>query len=351
VAYLWTRIVTCKNPNCAATVPLLKHTWLCKAKGRFVALKLMPSRSNKTLAYSVIEATTEKGLGFDPELGSEGGSAVCPFCSTVADADYVQSEGVKKRIGSQLIAVVCTRENGNGKVYLSVDDLPPGLAFDLDDVRRRLADVCMRSGISVPSEPIGAARPSPNARGLSAVTRHGFTQFGELFAHRQQLALLNLAANIRDAEYEMRKLGYEHGAVKAVMTYLGATLDRLADFNSSFCIHNYLRSSGIAHTFGRHALGMVWDFAEANPFNEGSGGWGIDAIHAALSSTDVNTPRTGSVQRGSATNCPWPDATFDAVITDPPYYDNVPYADVSDFFYVWLKRRSVTSIRSILRPS
>ena len=94
VAYLWTRIVTCKNPNCAATVPLLKHTWLCKSEGRFVALKLMPSRSNKTLAYSVIEATTEKGLGFDPELGSEGGSAVCPFCSTVADADYVQSEGV-----------------------------------------------------------------------------------------------------------------------------------------------------------------------------------------------------------------------------------------------------------------
>ncbi len=182
VAYLWTRIVTCKNPNCAATVPLLKHTWLCKSKDRFVALKLLPSRSNKSLAYNVIEAMTEKGLGFDPELGSEGGSAACPFCSAVADAGYVQSEGVKKRIGSQLIAIVCTRENANGKVYLSVDDLPPGLAFDLDDIRCRLADVCTRSGISVPSEPIGTVRPSSNARGLSAVTRHGFTLFGELFA-------------------------------------------------------------------------------------------------------------------------------------------------------------------------
>ncbi len=136
--------------------------------------------------------------------------------------------------------------------------------------------------------------------------------------------MLTFAANIRDAEYEMRKLGYEDGAVRAVMTYLGATLDRLADFNSSFCIHNYLRSSGIAHTFGRHALGMVWDFAEANPFTEGSGGWGTEAIYDALSSSDAQVDRQAEVHRGTATKLRLEDASVDAVITDPPYYDNMP---------------------------
>jgi len=152
------------------------------------------------------------------------------------------------------------------------------------------------------------------------------------------LCLLTFAAAVREFAGQAASLSLDEERTRAVATYLGATLDRMADFNSSLCVHNYFGSSRIAHTFGRQALPMVWDFVEANPFHSGSGGWGIDDICAALESPDSVTTVQGTVSRGSATALPWPDTFFDAVITDPPYYDNVPYADISDFFYVWLKR-------------
>src|SRR5690606_12070168 len=101
---------------------------------------------------------------------------------------------------------------------------------------------------------------------------------------------------------------------------------------------NYTGGRGVVHTFGRHALPMVWDFAETNPFNPDGASWvsGIEDLPAGL--RDADMPLSATVERGSATSLPWSDARFDAVVTDPPYYDNVPYADISDFFYVWLKR-------------
>jgi len=117
VAYLWTRTVKCKNPACGATVPLVKQTWLCKKKGRYVALKMiaLPSPSGrggegaKRVRFEVVEATNEKGLGFDPAAFSKGGNATCPFCGTVADNTYVKSEGQAGRMGVQPMAIVCTR--------------------------------------------------------------------------------------------------------------------------------------------------------------------------------------------------------------------------------------------------
>jgi putative DNA methylase len=169
------------------------------------------------------------------------------------------------------------------------------------------------------------------------VTRHGFTTFGELFTPRQMLCLLSFAAAVQDHGRKLSEAGYSQDRGRAILTYLAAIVDRLADFNSSFCVHNYFGSSRIAHTFGRQAMAMVWDFAEANPFSDSSGGWGLAAIVDALSSSDVDTGSSAQVHRGSATHLPWQDSSFDAVITDPPYYDNIPYADISDFFYVWLK--------------
>jgi putative DNA methylase len=93
VAYLWTRTVTCKNPTCKATVPLVKQTWLCKKKDRYVALKVVVPREGKRVRFDVVEARTETGLGFDPSSGSKGGNATCPFCGTVANSDYVKQEG------------------------------------------------------------------------------------------------------------------------------------------------------------------------------------------------------------------------------------------------------------------
>lgn len=337
VAYLWTRTVTCKNPTCGATVPLVKQTWLRKKEGRYVALKMIAPKGEKRVRFEVVEARTAAGLGFDPEAFSKGGNATCHFCNTVADADYVQAQGCAKRVGQQVMAVVCERAEGSGKVYVSADAVPFA-APDETALKHRIETLTAESGVSVPNEPINPLRPSPNARGLSAVTRHGLNSFGDLFAPRQKLCLLTFAAMVRAAEMEMSKAGFEQERMTAVAAHLGILVNRQADYNSTICSWHNTREL-IGHTFGRQALPMIWDFCELAPFGGGSGSpkGALDWI-VSVSQAEAGSDLPATVARGSAIALPWPDASIDAVITDPPYYDNVPYADISDFFYVWLKR-------------
>ena len=333
VAYLWTRTVRCKNPSCGATVPLMRQTWLCKKKGRYVALKMIAPQGDNKVRFKVIEATTEQGLRFDPSGFSTGGNATCPFCGTVADNNYVKAEGCSKRIGEQMMAIVCSRLGQQGKVYLSVDDY---LNFIPDNelIRRRIEDLRKRTGLTVPIEPV------PSLDSFTCKTHlYGLFTWGDLFTARQILCLLTFAAAVRGAGVEMRRTGLlEEERSRAILTFLSAILDRLVDFNSSLCVFNYTGGRGVVHTFGRQALPMVWDFAETNPFNPHGASWvsGIEDLPAGL--RDATSGRAAEVKRGSATELPWSDASFDAVITDPPYYDNVSYSNLSDFFYVWQKR-------------
>jgi putative DNA methylase len=137
----------------------------------------------------------------------------------------------------------------------------------------------------------------------------------------------------------MKNLGYTDERALAVCTYMATALDRLAENSSSLCRWN-ATAEKMQGTFGRQALPMVWDFCETNPFGGGVGDWSsiidlqVNAIEGAIEYPGL----PAEVVRASATNLPWPAETMDAVVTDPPYYDNVPYADISDFFYVWLKR-------------
>ena len=338
VAYLWTRTVHCKNPSCGATVPLVKQTWLCKKKGRYAALRMVAPRGAKQVRFEVAQATAEKGLGFDPAAFSKAGNATCPFCGTVADSDYVMSEGKAKRVGLQIMALACLPRAGDkGKVYVAGDQLT-SLVPQEHVICERLEKIGRDTGLRVPDEPISPLRPSPNARGLSAVTRHGMHSFGDLFTPRQGLCLLSFTAAVRAASSEMTACGDDTDRSTALATFLGAMVDRLVDFNSSLCVFNYTGGRGVVHTFGRHALPMVWDFAETDPFNPEGASWisAIEDVPAGLRDARMEQPAT--TIRGSATALPWNERTFDAVITDPPYYDNIPYADVSDFFYVWLKR-------------
>lgn len=337
VAYLWTRTVRCKNPACGAIVPLLRQTWLCRKKDRCVAMRVVAPKAEKRVRFEIVEARDESGLGFDPTAFSKEGNATCPFCGTVADADYVQSEGCAKRFGQQLMAIACVHPTKDGKIYFSADAVP----FAQPDERHlleRIKKVESRSGLTAPQESISPLRPSPNARGISAVTRHGLTTFADLFAPRQLLCLLSFAEAIQTADSEMQRRKCDGERAKAVVTFLGAILDRLADFNSSLCVLNYTGGRGVGHTFTRHALPMVWDFAETNPFNPDGASWvsGIDDVPKGIRDADMS--QAAEVRRGSATALPYEASSFDAVLTDPPYYDNVPYADVSDFFYVWLRR-------------
>jgi putative DNA methylase len=338
VAYLWTRTVRCKNPSCGATVPLVRQTWLCKKKNRYVAMKMVPDKKQKRVRFEVVEATTEKGLGFDPAAGSKGGNATCPFCGTVADSNYVQSEGISRRIGFQHLAIVCMKSRGAGTTFLSVHDLSE-ISWPAEEViQSRLDSLVARSGLSLPAEPIDPTRPSPNARGLSAPTRHGLTRFQDLFHPRQLLSLLVQCEAVRAALIAMRSEGISEERTKAIAGYLGILVDRIADRGNSMCRWDPGRQL-TQSAFGRPAISFVWDFSEANPFGDASGDitqaidWIVNVIEEVAGISD-----SIFVHRGSALSLSHADASFDAVITDPPYYDNIPYGDLSDFFYVWLKR-------------
>lgn len=330
VAYLWTRTVRCKNPSCRASVPLVRQTWLCKKKGRNVALRMIAPKGEKQVRFEVVEAQTENGLGFDPTAFSKAGNATCPFCGTVADSDYVMAEGCAGRMSKSLMAAVCNRPGAKGKVYLSANDIF-GLAPEEAEIERRIEKICHETGLTVPNEPISPSRPSPNARGLSGLTRYGVTAFNSLFLLRQQLLLLTICrAAIRASEQST------YG--DAVACYLGLLVGRVANQNCAFGVYNTIGEK-IEGPMGDKKVPMVWDFPETNPFSGMTGGidnavgWIVDVLGVLSDDT-----LAGQVQRGDATVARYLINHFDAVITDPPYYDNVPYADISDFFYVWLKR-------------
>ena len=229
VAYLWTRTVTCKNPSCGASVPLLKQTWLCKKKGRYVALKVIAPKNEKRVRFEVVEATMEQGLGFDPSLGSKRGNATCPFCGTVADSNYVKAEGSAKKIGQQMMAIVCIRQGKRGKIYLSANDLP-GFIPDDRAIRKRIESLCVLTGLKELYEPMITQDPTTVAgRGF------GIDSWRNLFAERQSFSLLTLTAVVRESETEIRKYAQDVEFLKALVTYLGILVDRTANQNNSFC--------------------------------------------------------------------------------------------------------------------
>jgi adenine-specific DNA methylase len=214
--------------------------------------------------------------------------------------------------------------------------------------------------------------PTPEGRGRGAerafsVRNYGMTTWGSLFNARQQLALITFAEKVRQAHQALtsspqppsplptlgegkgeaapaaggRGEGYDPEFAKAVATYLALAVDRLADYDSSQCMWHSTKEL-IAHTFGRQALQMVWDYVEVNPFSDATGNWAgafeylVGVLsHSSAASAPICVP---SVAQSSATQLPYPGGHFDAVLTDPPYYDNVPYSYLSDFFYIWLKR-------------
>jgi putative DNA methylase len=334
VAYLWTRTVRCKNPACGATVPLVKQTWLCKKKDRFVAMRPVLAKEKKRVRFEIVESRTESGLGFDPEAFSKRGNATCPFCGTVSDSEYVKEEGRALRLGEQLMAVACSRRGRSGKVYISGDELSPSL-WKGETVKKRIAALSKVTSINVPNEPI-----FNDAKNANFCVHYGLDSFDRLFNDRQTLCLLTFVSAVRAAERQFARIKYDSARAKVIATFLGVMVDKLADFSSTLCVWNYTGGRGVKNSFGRQAIPMTWDYSETNPFNEAGASWVAicEDTPAAIDLLSASGNFPAAVLRGSATAIPLKDYLFDAIITDPPYYDNVPYANISDFFYVWLKR-------------
>jgi len=325
IAYLWTRTVKCPNPNCGADVPLVRQTWLCKKKNKYVALKVIPNQQTKKVEFEVVEATTEKGLGFDPASGSSRGNSTCRHCGTTVDVKYVKKEGVADRINQQLMAVVCTTPGEQGKTYLA------GKQYnfytpDRANLKNRLDELCQDTELTIPNEPL----PNYGVLGFR-VQPYGLLKWSDLFTSRQLLALMTFVKYVRQAHEKILQQGYEEDLAKAIATYLGILCDRLADYNSSLTTWGNTRET-VGHTFTRQALPMVWDFTEINPVVDGSG-TGSSALNWIISviNQEAKNSSSGILQRASAMALPIESEFLDAVVTDPPYFNSVPYADLSDW--------------------
>lgn len=330
VAYLWTRTVPCpETPNRPAhAVPLVRQTWLVRKNKRYVALKMVPDRKSMRVRFEVVTAESEEEMGFDPADFSERGEASCQLCGNTVSLDYIKEQGKRGKMGYLPMALVCFDKGVRGKQYFALNESIPEKTIEA-----RLKALAEEHALAPPDEPI-QDKDTMNIK----VPLYGLSKFSDLFTPRQLLMLLSFAKHIRLAHTEMLAEGMKQDLAVAVTTYLGMLLDRLVDRSSTLC-HWDNSAEKTANTYARQALPMVWDFSETNPFGSSSGSV-EEALKQILLVVDhcAKTGTPAKMVRGSATKLPFDDESLDAVVTDPPYYDNISYSDLSDFFYVWLKR-------------
>jgi adenine-specific DNA methylase len=334
VGYIWARTVPCQNPTCGAEIPLMRQTWLAKKDNKKVALKIVPDHAHKRVEFEIVGQNGEP-IPFDPERGTVARANVeCPLCGSVIDDQTTRRLFQEGKAGQRMVAVVLHHPQQAGKRYR--------LATERDmeayhAAERELLRVCNRLREEWGMEPVPDERIIRTGGNQMAVLHYAMYTFGDLFNARQQLALVTFADLVRRAHAEMLAQGADPDFAKAVATYLALGVDKLATY---LCVLTRWRSDVLSfeRSFDRQAIAMVWDYGDVNPFSGARGSWDIDSLTEVLAHLSRIVPENHSVQHGSATDLPWGDDFFDAVITDPPYYDNVNYSNLSDFFYVWLKR-------------
>lgn len=333
LAYIWARTITCTNPTCNAQVPLLRQLWLKRKPKESVSLKLIPDKKTNSVRITVVKASK---FDFDPSAGTmRYGSAECPVCKSGITRDYIKKASSEGKMGERMVAVVTSVKSSrkaSEKVYREPTPFDQNLASGAKTLLENLKAKSSAKISLVPDEQISRDWPRTILPPL-----YGIKTWGGLFNSRQLLTLVTLAAKIRQSYAVISQETGDDEYAKAVITYLALALDRVADYCSTACRwHNTYEM--IAGTFGRQAIPFVWDYAEVNPLTRTVGGWSpmIEAIVRVIEKWSAGQPCV--VSQGTATKLPYDDSTFDAIITDPPYYSAVPYADLSDFFYVWLKR-------------
>ena len=346
IAYLWARTVRCEAPSCGAEIPLMRSFWLCRKPKRKRALRHRIERSDGAPPNVEFEV-------FEPKAEGEvcGGTvtrakATCLCCGVVLPPERVRAQLAAQRGGADVTFDAEGNRTGGARMT-AVVTLKPGQAgrhyrlpndADYAAVRRsqaRLTDILgewEREGkqglCPVPDEPT-PTKDTHRAVG-SQLPLYNITTFGDLFTARQKVALVELGNAVRRrASLDSQNSATEIAASIAV--------DRTADYNSANC-RWVSHGEFIGNTFTRQALPMVWDFAEVNPIAESTGSF-IGAIYWVANVVE-SWPKsgTGQVQPADATDHPLPDQSASIWFTDPPYYDAIPYSDLSDFFLVWLKR-------------
>jgi putative DNA methylase len=336
VAYLWARTVTCKN--CRAVVPLLKTRWLAKKEQKRVLLTMEPNHDRSGVVFGIQTDVPVKGGNaaqkreYDKKVGAgtmSRSGAQCPCCPSIMTMDDLRSAGKAGRLG--LVATAVVTEGNGGKEYrLPLRDEAEAASA----AEASLDSIYSEIPFGMPVEPT----PDENALGMR-IPKYGFARWSQLFTERQLLALGSLAAVARSAAAAMKELGYTDDWAEALSSYAFVTFDKTADYGSSLCTW-HISGEKMRNTFARFALPVTWDIAELAVPNNVGGSWlaQLDWVaryvdHALLATKAAPTPHVELVSATVDRN-----DQFDVILTDPPYYDAIPYSDCMDFFYTWLRR-------------
>ncbi|MGV8075577.1 MAG: DUF1156 domain-containing protein [Syntrophobacteraceae bacterium] len=340
-AYLWARTVRCESPNCGAEIPLMRSFWLCKKASRKWALRHKVVQLASGTPHAEFELFAPKA---DKEV--HGGTvtrakATCLCCGMVLPPERVRAQLSEQRggadvffdtngnriSGARMLAVVTHYPGIQGRNYRLPVERDYQAVLSSEMRLKAILDEWERDGkrgpCPVPDEPI----PMNEIRRVS-VPLYGATSWGDIFTKRQKQSLYTYAMAIRS-----------FAATPSCSRLCSLALDRLLILLSAHCRWKPTGES-LIDMFGRHAIGMVWDFAEATP---GFGGenifksW-IDKYATLIELSTQQKLRSGQIQQSDATTNYLPDESCQVWFTDPPYYDSIPYAHLSDCFYVWLKR-------------
>jgi putative DNA methylase len=329
IAWIWARTVTCPNPACGIEMPLVRSWWLGKKRGKeaYVVPCVVPDASHpsgKRVSFAIKHDSARAPRGSDDGTVTRN-DATCVACKTVVSKGHIKTEGRGRRLGATLMAIAA--EGKRQRIYL-----PP--------TQEAIAAAQVDRPVDVPD-----ATLSTNSQYMGAPL-YGLVSLADLFTSRQLVALTTLS----DLAAEARWLILSHGGSQdygdAITTYLGIAVSRAADRHSALCTWDSSPSKEqVRGVFARQAMSMTWDIAEANPFASSSGTWSESVEWLAKVIDHLPARNVAVVEQKSATSA---DMAGLVLSTDPPYYDNVPYADLSDFFYGWLRRSLRTSQPSLL---
>jgi len=323
IAWIWARTVMCPNPACGVQMPLVKSWWLGKKKGKeaYVVPRAASDASGRPIVEFDIghDRATAPPPTNDGSVGRNG--ATCVLCGTAVPLTYIREEGKAGRIGAQLMAVVA--EGVRRRHYL-----PPTQA---------------QAAASKVSRPLdGPESALPEAALGFRVQGYGMQGFEDLFSDRQLTVLTTFTNLVKEARKralaDAIASGIENPDMRAdaVALYLGLTVARTVDYASNLTTWaSNPQMEILRNVFGRQAIPMVWDFAEGNPFGPSSGSLNIMLAAVCRVLESLGSGSVGVVDQADAAS-----RSFDGVVvsTDPPYYDNIGYANLSDFFYIWLRQ-------------
>ena len=321
IAWIWARTAKCNNPMCNHEIPLCSTYILSKKRGRIAWLQ--PEIINGKLEYRVKTGIElPKDVDLEPKKG-RGALFKCPVCGQITEDEYIKEQAKEGKMGQRMLAIIA--EGKDGRVYVEPDDEQ----FQAADVER------------IDDFPEGEM--SRNPRWFSP-PEFGMYEFNQLFTNRQLKTLTTFCKTLDDVKEQIiadaSRFDDISGAQAkeysvAIITYLSFLIDQMTNHSSTLCGWNNINNQ-MKNVFSRQALPMVWDFAECNMFSNSSGSYNnlYERMCKAFGAIDPSVP-------GSAMQA---DASVDTglrnmlVSTDPPYYDNIGYADLSDYFYVWLRK-------------